>query len=184
MKCWPLVFALVLLGGCMDKPLRGSAVDPPKPLDAVPVVAHDGTRISWGAGKPTFVFFGYTHCPDVCPATLADWARVRQQLGDRAGDVQFLFVSVDTERDTPEVAQKYARNFDSAIVGVAPDSVSLTAMQRLLGATSYRERATAHGYHVAHSPQTFLIDGEGRLVAFYSFGSGWDVMLHDVETLL
>jgi protein SCO1/2 len=144
-----------------------------------------GTTISLASGKPTFVFFGYTKCPDVCPTTLADWARVRQRLGNKADNVQFVFVSVDPERDSPDVAQQYASKFDQAIIGVSPDSATSSTLQRALGASSFREgTGTGGDYLVAHSAHTFLIDGKGNLIAFYAFGSGWDAMLHDVETLL
>jgi protein SCO1/2 len=170
---------------CVDAPLRGTVVDPPKPLPDVRLTTSTGAALSLAGGKPTFVFFGYTKCPDVCPTTLADWSRVRQRLGAEANKVQFVFVSVDPERDSPAVAQQYASNFDSAIVGVSPDSATSATLQRALGASSFREGTGSDAnYLVAHSAQTFLIDGRGNLVAFYSFGSGWDVMLHDVETLL
>lgn len=179
-----LVFVL-LCSACGDRALRGSAIDPPKALQPVSLTTSEGASISWSSGKPTFVFFGYTHCPDVCPTTLANWARIRQRLGDRANDVQFVFVSVDAERDSVDVVRRYVRQFDAGIVGVTPDSATLVLLQQQLGASSFREADNgASGYLMAHSAQTFLVDGSGRLVAYYSFGSGWDTMLHDVETLL
>lgn len=175
----------VVLAACADPALRGTAVDPPKVLPAMQLATAAGQAVSFTGGKPTLVFFGYTKCPDVCPTTLADWSRIRQRLGERADDVQFVFVSVDPERDTLDIAQRYASTFDAAIIGVTPDSATSATLQRALGASSYRENTTsAAGYLVAHSAHTFLVDGSGKLVAFYSFGSGWDVMLHDVETLL
>ena len=180
-----VVAASTLICACVDPVLRGTAVDPAKPLPALQLTTSSGSPLSLTAGKPTFVFFGYTKCPDVCPTTLADWSRIRQRLGKRSGEVQFVFVSVDPERDTPDVAQKYASGFDNAIIGISPDSATSASFQRTLGASSFRDGTTADGgYNVAHSAQTFLIDGRGNLVAFYSFGSGWDAMLHDVETLL
>ena len=176
---------VVVAVACRDRTLKGSAITPPKAVPHIELTSATGNPVTLTSGKPTLVFFGYTHCPDVCPTTLADWARIRQRLGARANNVQFLFVSIDPERDTPTVAQNYVEKFDSGIVAVAPDSSSLSALQQALGASSFRDTATSGGeYLMAHSSQTFLLNGKGEFIALYSFGSGWDTMLHDVEMQL
>ena len=177
--------ALFLAAACGDPAFRGTAVQPPKEIEAIEVVLHDGRSISLSAGKPTLIFFGFTQCPDVCPTTLQDWSRIRDRMGDRADDAQFVFVSVDTERDTASIANDYAAKFDRGIIGVTPDSATLRRLQQAFDASSFVVPAgSGHAHTMSHSSQTFLLDGKGRLVAFFPYGSGWDVMLHDVEKLL
>jgi len=131
------------------------------------------------------VFFGYTHCPDVCPTTLADWKRVKAQLGPTAARVRFVFVTVDPERDTPAVALRYARQFDSSFVGLSGDAPTTARVLELFGVAAAREAGTpASGYLVSHSSQQFLLDERGALVALYPFGTRWEALAADLDRLL
>lgn len=177
-----------LAGGC-DRltPWQGLEVTPPRPVPAFTFTQADGRPVSTAPqpGRPLVVFFGYTHCPDVCPTTLADWVRVRDRLGDAGDRVRFLFVSVDPARDTPAVAAAYAARFSPAFTGVSGDSATTAAILQAFGATAVPEPATgASGYLVSHSSQLFLVDDQGRLVAMYPFGRGWDALAADLEKLL
>lgn len=179
---------LALTAGC-DRltPWQGLEVTPPRPVPAFTFTQADGRPISTApqSGRPLVLFFGYTHCPDVCPTTLADWVRVRRQLGDAGERVRFLFVSVDPARDTPAVAAAYAARFSPAFTGVSGDSATTAAILRAFGATAAQEPATgASGYLVSHSSQLFLVDDQGRLVAMYPFGRGWNALAADLEKLL
>lgn len=161
-------------------------VDPPKELPVFEFVTGDGKRISTAPvkGQPTFVLFGYTRCPDVCPTTLADWVRVKRQLGAKGARVRFIFVSIDTDHDRASLAQRYARKFDPAFMGVVGDSATTANMQQAFGVASFREPDHAGGYHMAHAAHTFLLDDRGRMISIYSYGMGWDAMFHDVDKLL
>jgi protein SCO1/2 len=131
------------------------------------------------------LFFGYTHCPDVCPTTLADWKRVRAKLGDDAKRVRFVFVTVDPDRDTPAVAERYARMYDAAFEGVSGDAITTSRIMEAFGVAAAREPGTnATGYLVSHSSQVFLVDSHGKLVALYPFGTGWDALAADLGRLL
>jgi len=131
------------------------------------------------------VFFGYTNCPDVCPTTLSDWTRVKTALGDDAERVHFVFVSVDPERDTPAVAQRYAAQFDPTFRGVSGDAATTTAIQKAFGVASAKQpSASAQGYLVGHPAQTFLMDDQGQVRVRYAFGAGWDLMAADLKQLL
>lgn len=195
------LLAVVLLGACeLAGGMRGTVVDPRKELPAFAFTRADGRPFSTAPepGRPTVVLFGYTHCPDVCPTTLADWKRVKEQLGADAARVRFLFVSVDRERDTPAISQAYAARFDAAFVGVTGDSATLVGMQRAFGVASFHEHAApvaasnampaeAGGttlHLVNHTTATFLLDERGRLVSVHSPGSGWDALAFNLERLL
>lgn len=178
----------VLLVGC-DRfgSFQGVAVDPPRPMPAVSFTLPDSSAYSLGpaAGRPLVVFFGYTHCPDVCPTTLAEWKRVKAQLGADAERVRFVFVTVDPERDTPAVAQRYARQYDSTFVGLSGDAPTTARVMEAYGVAAARDAGSAaSGYLVSHSSQVFLLDGEGRLVALYPFGTRWEALAADLERVL
>ncbi len=181
------ILAAASLAACGQSALGGAPIDPPIEVASFTFTLPDGSAFSTApiAGRPTMVFFGYTHCPDVCPLTLADWTRARTQLGDNADRVRWLFVSVDPERDTPAVAQQYAHQFDSTFVGLSGDSATVAGMQRAFLVDSYTSPgATAADYLVTHASQSFLVDDEGQLRTMYSFNSGVQEMVADLQRLL
>ena len=136
-------------------------------------------------GKAVVVFFGYTHCPDVCPTTLADMAGVMKSLGADAERVQVLFVTVDPERDTPEVLKQYVPAFDPRFLGLYGD---LPATQR--AAKEFKvfyelQPAKAPGaYTVDHSAQSFVFDPQGRLRLFVRPDRIAADLAADLKTLL
>jgi protein SCO1/2 len=177
-----LLTACDLFGG-----FKGMAVDPPRDMPTFVFTKADGSRFTTAPepGRPMVLFFGYTHCPDVCPTTLADWKRVRAKLGDDAKRVRFVFVTVDPDRDTPAVAERYARMYDAAFEGVSGDAITTSRIIEAFGVAAAREPGTnATGYLVSHSSQVFLVDSHGKLVALYPFGTGWDALAADLERLL
>jgi protein SCO1/2 len=180
--------AAVLFSGCDARTrFEGVAVDPPRTMPAVSFILPDSGRYTLGAeaGRPLVVFFGYTHCPDVCPTTLADWKRVKAQLGAKAARVRFVFVTVDPERDTPEVALRYARQYDSTFVGLSGDAPTTARVMEAFGVAAAKEEGTAAtAYLVSHSSQVFLLDADGRLVALYPFGTRWEALAADLDRLL
>jgi protein SCO1/2 len=182
-----LASAIFLTACDLSGGFKGMAVDPPRDMPSFAFTRANGTMFSTAPepGRPTVLFFGYTHCPDVCPTTLADWKRVRAKLGDDAKRVRFVFVSIDPDRDTPAVAERYARMYDTAFEGVSGDAVTTSRMMDAFGVAAAREPGTnATGYLVSHSSQVFLVDSHGKLVALYPFGTGWDALAADLERLL
>jgi protein SCO1 len=183
------VLALLLSASlaCGEPEWRGISLDPPREVPAFTFVRPSGDTVSTAAesGRPTLVFFGYTHCPDVCPVTLADWSRVKQALGADADRVRWFFVTVDPARDTPEVADAYARQFDTSFVGLSGDSATVAGMQRAFSVASYETPgATDADYLVTHAAQSFLLDDAGRLRAMYQFNSGTEALEADLRRLL
>jgi protein SCO1/2 len=132
------------------------------------------------------MFFGYTSCPDVCPTTLAEAKRVLEGLGDDADRVTFLFITVDPERDTPEVLGTYVTAFHPAIVGLTGAPNDLATVRQDYGVFAEKEvlEGSAAGYIVNHTARVFLVDAEGRLRLSYSFGTPSGDVLEDIRHLL
>ncbi|WP_177215221.1 SCO family protein [Tranquillimonas alkanivorans] len=124
-------------------------------------------------GQWTLVFFRFTHCPDVCPTTLADMAQVMDDLGPQADAVQPLFVSVDSERDDVEALAEYVPQFHPEIIGLAGTSEQIEKTAETF--KIYHEKVEAEqapdGYTMGHSSQIFLFNPEGELVELFSYGT-------------
>ena len=146
----------------------------PKPLQAF-ALTDDRNRVfdlESLQGKWSFLFFGFTHCPDVCPTTLAELARARDQIARSAaggGDIQFVFVSVDPNRDTVGKLGQYVRYFDASFVGVTGDNAQIANLAGQLGAF-YEVAVTpgAENYSVSHSAALFLLDPRARQHAVFA----------------
>jgi len=136
-------------------------------------------------GKVVVVFFGFVHCPDVCPVTLAELATVARDLGKDADRLQVLFVTVDPERDTPEVLRQYVPSFDPRFLGLYGDAEA-TARAAKEFKIFYQKQPQKEGksYSVDHSAGTFILDRQGRLRLFARYGAGAPALLHDIRILL
>jgi protein SCO1 len=136
-------------------------------------------------GKVVVLFFGYTQCPDVCPTTLAELAEVRKRLGADAERVQVLFVTVDPERDTPELLSKYATAFDPSFLGLYGDAEATARTAKEFRILYQKQPGqTPDSYTMDHSAGTFVFDPQGRLRLYVSYGQGPDVFEHDIRELL
>lgn len=136
-------------------------------------------------GKVTVVFFGYTQCPDVCPTTLAELAQVKQMLGADGARVQGVFVSIDPERDTPEVLKAYVASF-------GPDFVALrgSAEQTQAAAKQFKvfyakvPGKTDTSYTMDHTAGSYVFDAQGRVRLFTRYGTGAEALASDLRLLL
>ena len=118
-------------------------------------------------GKAVVIFFGYTHCPDICPTTLADMAGVMKKLGADAARVQVLFVTLDPERDTPDVLAQYVPAFDPGFLGLRGDDAETQRAAKEFKIFYEKRPGKAPGaYTVDHSAQSYVIDPQGRLRLF------------------
>ena len=151
--------------------LRGVAVSPPKVVQSVNLVDHHNKVVSIERLKKywTFVFFGYTNCPDVCPATIAQLKLIKRGIKENtayAKSTQFFFVSVDPQRDTLDHLAKYMKYFDSSFVGMTGSEKAITGFEQQLN--SYHRIGTKNlngDYTVQHSAEIYLIDSDAMLVA-------------------
>ncbi|MBS0472107.1 MAG: SCO family protein [Proteobacteria bacterium] len=136
------------------------------PLDFSMVRVNEGKTVS-GAdyrGKITLLYFGYTQCPDICPTTMANLADVLHQLGGKADQVRVLFVTVDPNRDTPDVLKGYVQAFAPQIDGLrgTPDQIAALA-RRYRVAYSVTPDSPGHPYEVMHSNAMFVFDRDGKV---------------------
>jgi protein SCO1 len=135
-------------------------------------------------GKVVTVFFGFTHCPDVCPTTLAEMVQVMKALGPDAGRLQVLFVTVDPERDTPEVLRQYVPSFDPSFLGLYGDAEATARAAKEFKVFYQKQPSKNGGYSMDHSAGTFVLDPEGRLRLFAQYGQGAEALVHDIRILL
>lgn len=130
------------------------------------LTGHDGKphALTEFRGKAVVVFFGYTHCPDVCPTTLADMAGVMKKLGGDSARVQVLFVTVDPERDTRDVLAQYVPAFDPRFLGLYGDAEATLKAAKEFRIFYAKNAGSAPGaYTIDHSAQSFVYDPQGRL---------------------
>ena len=147
---------------------------------------HDGKprTLADFRGKVVTVFFGFTHCPDVCPVTLAEMAQVVRELGPDGGRVQVLFVTVDPERDTQQVLKQYVPSFNPAFLGLYGDAEATARVAKEFKIYYRKQPAKDGHYSVDHSAGTYILDSEGRLRLFAQYGAGAPALLHDIRILL
>jgi len=146
----------------------------PKPLAAFAFTDHENRVFDLPRlkGKWSFLFFGYTHCPDICPTTLATLARVRESIAKStagAQDVQFVFISVDPNRDTAGRLGQYVTYFDATFLGVTGDDAQLGNLAGQLGAAYQVEvKPGTENYPVYHTAAVFLVDPRARYHAVFA----------------
>ncbi len=169
-------------------PPGGTILEPPRNLPDFTLTAQTGNPLNLSdlRGKPVLMAFGYTHCPDVCPVTLAQFNQIARALGEDAGRVAFVFVSVDGQRDTPERLAQYLRTFNPNFIGLTGDPETV----RLVGTDygvyfEYEEVAASQAdYLVAHTTSWFLVDPEGRLRIIYAYGTPPEIVTTDIRAML
>lgn len=144
---------------------RQSAVGGPFQLTAM-----DGRRVTEAdfRGKPHLIFFGFTHCPDICPTKLMEMSEVLRAAGDKARDVRALFVTVDPERDTPMVLANYLSSFDSRILGLTGTQGEIDAMVKAHRAYARRVPTSSGDYTMDHTAIVYLMDKRGRFVGTFN----------------
>lgn len=161
--------------------LRGTPLDPPKIVgDAILL---DGrrhpTHVIDGVTPTTMVFFGYTHCPDMCPLALASLGRAYRQLSPRArARTRIVFVTVDPARDTPNVVARYTRAFDPHIVGLTGDAATLSRLRDAFGV-----RIDARTHEISHGTTVFEVDADASARVVYPPDTTANDFAHDLALL-
>lgn len=153
-----------------EKPVASAPPIAPT-LPAFALTSHHGTPFTEASlyGRWTFLFFGYTHCPDFCPTTLAALAEVKRQLDGTpaVAQPQVVFVSVDGRRDTPSLLADYVPAYDPAFIGVTGPEAQLAPLLESLGVFHERHGGMNGNYLIDHTAGVFLIDPSGRLKGAY-----------------
>jgi protein SCO1/2 len=136
-------------------------------------------------GKLVVVFFGYTQCPDVCPTTLQEFTQARQQLGAKADQVQVIFITLDPERDTPEVLREYMKSFDPGYIALIPSAEQLAQAARDFKVL-YRKvpGPTGTSYTMEHTAASFVYDAQGHIRLYTRYGMGPKALAEDLQQLL
>lgn len=185
----PCLLVAALLAGCKGSPpawqltsIRGHMPDLSFKLtdDSGKTVTAADYR-----GKVTLLYFGYTHCPDVCPLTLAHLHAVMEKLGKQSDDVRILFVSVDPARDTPAVLHDYVRAFDSHAVGLTGPAATVESLVKRYRASFSREPdKDDSGYEVSHSSAIYVFDRQGKARLLATPSDTQPEIVHDLHLLI
>jgi protein SCO1 len=134
-------------------------------------------------GRPHLVFFGFTHCPDVCPTTLGEMTGLIEALGPAADRIHWLFVSVDAGRDTPETMAAYLEAFDGRILGLSGTEAQVEQAARSFRVYYRRVALEGGGYTMDHSASIFLLDGSGRFAGTVDYKESEAVALEKLRML-
>lgn len=185
-----LLLCILLLTACgqHELPSPYHAIDVTVPLEQADLHLADfnGKPRSLGEfrGKVVVLFFGYTHCPVVCPTTLADLAQVMRMLGKDADRVQVLFVTVDPERDTPELLAKFVPAFYPSFLGLYGNAQATAQTAKSFGVSYEKQYYKKGGYTFLHSDSTFLIGTKGRPLLLSRYGQHVELVAQDIRQLL
>lgn len=187
-----LMFAVVALGSGCKQPESQQSFQSTDVTGAnfardFHLVDHQGRQRSLSdfKGKVVVLFFGYIHCPDICPTTLAELASVMERIGPDSDKVQVLFATLDPERDTPAILAKFVPSFHPQFIGLygTPEVIAKTAEEYKL---VYKKQPGKHpdNYTLDHSAGTYIYDPAGRLRLYASYGQGVDTLVEDIKILL
>jgi protein SCO1 len=165
---------------------RGIVLDQPVPAPDFELTDHEGNpfRLSDHEGRVTAIFFGYTHCPDICPLTLMHMQDAAHDLGDDAENALFLFISVDPERDTPEQMARYVERADAEIIGLTGDLEVMEEVWDAYDITVEIEEREDGEYLVSHSSQIWMLDQHSQAALILPPSADGEDMAHDIRWLL
>ncbi len=136
-------------------------------------------------GKAVALFFGYTHCPDVCPTTMLDMKQTMKLLGPRADEVQVLFVTLDPERDTQEVLAQFVPSFDSRFIGLRGSVAEIEATTKVFKIFASKVKSESRGgYTIDHSAGIYMFDKTGKVRLYISYGQKPADMASDIKQIL
>jgi protein SCO1/2 len=184
-----LAAAAGLMSACSDKKQSFAAIDVTGADYArdFSLTDHNGqTRtIRDFSGKVVVLFFGYTQCPDVCPTSMAELAEVKKLLGKDGDRLQGLFITVDPQRDTPEVLKAYMTNFDPSFLALytVPDKLAALAKDYKVYFKKV-DGQTPTSYTMDHSAGSYIYDTQGKLRLYTRYGTGTAPLLADIKLLL
>jgi protein SCO1 len=154
----------------------------PRPVGPLELTGDDGKPFGHEKleGAPTLVFFGFTHCPDVCPTTLAQLAQITKASG--VPGLRVLLVSVDPERDTPETLHQYVRAFDPSFIGATGTKQGITRIAKEFGVAVERVALPGDTYTMDHSAAVFLLNDRAQIVAVFTPPFDPDAFAADLRT--
>lgn len=179
----------LLMAGCTEKvePFSGIDITGADYATGFSLTDHNGQprTLADFKGKAVVLFFGFTQCPDVCPTSMSELAEARRLLGANGERLQGLFVSIDPERDTPEVMKQYMASFDPSFLALyaAPDKLPELAKSYKI----YYKKVdgpTPTSYTMDHSAGSYVYDPQGRIRLYHRYGTGAAALASDLKKLL
>jgi len=183
------ICAAALLAACSKEPPKFAAVDVTgaKYAQGFALADFNGQprTLADFKGRLVVVFFGYTQCPDVCPTTMAELAEVKKQLGADGDKLQAVFVTVDPQRDTPEVLKSYMGNFDPSFLALVPTPAQLEGVAKDFKVYYKKvDGKTPTSYTMDHSAGSYIYDTQGQLRLYARYGGGVPALVGDLKLLL
>lgn len=189
-----LALCSALLSACSDKPADASAsgfsgidITGADYATGFTLTDHNGQprTLADFKGQVVVIFFGFTQCPDVCPTSMTEMAQARQLLGPQGEKLQGLFVSIDPERDTPEVMKEYMASFDPSFLALYAAADKLPEVAKSFR-IYYKKVAgsTPTSYTMDHSAGSYVYDTQGRVRLYHRYGSGAPALAGDLQKLL
>ncbi len=168
-----------------DEP-RGLLHDLPQTAPEIELTDHEGNpfRLSDHQGRVVAMFFGYTHCPDICPLTLMHMQDATLELGEDARDALFLFITVDPEQDTPEQMARYVGRVETEVIGLTGDREELERVWEAYDITVEIEPRDDDSYLISHSAQIWVLNQQGQAVMVLPPNADGVDMAHDIRWLL
>lgn len=179
----------VVFGFVIERPytFRGSVIDPAVPAPEFSLLSSQGEEYSLVSrtGKFVLIFFGYTYCPDVCPTTLSEMKEIKTRLKDKAENIEFVFITVDPQRDTQEQLTRYLASFDGSFFGLTGTTEQLEMVWKDYGVyREIQETDNSLGYLVDHTSRLYLINSQGELMMTYLYETTLDEIVSDLNYLI
>ncbi len=179
----------IVFGFVVERPYtyRGSLIDPAVPAPEFSLLSSQGGdyRLDSRTGKFILIFFGYTHCPDVCPTTLYEMKEIKARLKDKAENIEFVFITVDPERDTQDQLKRYLSSFDESFFGLTGSTGQLEMVWKDYGVyREIQETDNSLGYLVDHTSRLYLINSQGELMMTYLYETTLDEIVSDLNYLI
>lgn len=177
----PVIFYVLAPPSSGGVPVPSAAIGGP-----IRLTTQDGTMLTDAdlKGRPFAVFFGFTHCPEVCPTTLWEISEALKALGSKADELKVLFVSVDPERDTPDLLKRYLQSFDPRIIGLTGSNAEIEAVAKTYR-VYWRKVPTQDGdYTMDHTATVYLMDGTGAFAGTVSYQEQSEVLIAKLGRLV
>ncbi len=188
-----LFVGLVVISSAIGTPIigghqfHGTVIRAPEPANNFTFTDAAGQPVSLRdfRGKVVLLYFGYTFCPDVCPATMSEIKQAVEEIGSKADLVQVIMISVDPERDTPEQIQAYVNHFHESFIGLTGTEEEILGLTTQYGVFFEKhEGSAASGYLIDHTATVTVIDREGHLRLLYPFGTSSEDIADDLRYLV
>jgi len=183
-----IVVGLFVMTSCTSYEFKGATIEPPDVAVDFTLTDQNNNafRLADQRGKVVVIFFGYTNCPDICPATMSDMQVVMNRLGDQRDQLKVVFITVDPERDTSERLQRFIGMFNQDIIGLTGDPAILSSVYKAYGAGATRRDLpdSALVYAMDHTATSTIIDKQGQRRLLFGFGTSVDDMFSDLSALI